>query len=321
MTLAKRVVEEPGAGTPEEYARRVAWLAALYPSIAALSLAGELLLALRARTLVTLAQRSNVETLTLAFFAVFFAYVGWLGVRGAPGAARIARHALLARRLGREAAERAKHAALGPSREAPPVAALAVALELDGRPGEAFDLEVGDAAGRLGWIHVDGARLEHRAERRDGSNNLLAYFAAQVAEVAGARQGRAVDVVEWGRLDDEGMHQYLGLVDFARNLGEALGRPRLWPTVVLSPADAAALERRLAAVCPALRDEAWLPHWEYQAEHKLPIVPEPLGLASLGRSERRADPLASIGALAIVVISAVAVLAGVITWPPWIPGK
>jgi len=101
----------------------------------------------------------------------------------------------------------------------------------------------------------------------------------------------------------------------------ALSRRRLWPTVVLTQADVAELERRLAAVCPALRDEAWLPHWEYQAEHKLPIVPEPLGLASLGLSERRADPLAAIGALAIVVLSAVAILAGVLAWPPWVPGK
>jgi hypothetical protein len=196
-----------------------------------------------------------------------------------------------------------------------------VALELEGRPGAPFALEVGDAAGRLGRLEVDGARLVHRAERRDGSNNLLAFFAHQVSDVAGRRQGRAVDVVEWGRLDDEATHQFLGLVEFARNLGAALDRPRLWPTVVLSPADVAELERRLAAVSPALRDEAWLPHWEYQAEHKLPIVPEPLGLASLGRTERRADPLASIGALAVVVISAVVILAGVLAWPPWIPGK
>jgi len=192
VALAKQTVSEPGARTPEEYAGRVRWLAVLYPSIAALSLAGELLLALRARTLVTLAQRSNVETLTLAFFAVFFAYVGWLGARALPGVARIVRHALLVRRLGGEAAERAKHAALGPPREEPPMVALGVALELEDRPGEPFALEVKDGAGRLGAIRVDGARVEHRSERRDGSNNLLAFFAHQVGEVAGARQGRQV---------------------------------------------------------------------------------------------------------------------------------
>jgi hypothetical protein len=315
------VVSAAGARTPREYAERVRWLSVLYPSIAALGLAGELLLALRARTLVTLTQRSNVETLTLAFFAVFFAYVGWLGARALPGVARILLHALLAVRRGHEAAERAKHAALGPSREEPPMAALGVVLELEGRPGEPFALEVRDGAGRLGEIRVDGARVEHRAERRDGSNNLLAFFACQVGEVAGARQGRDVAVVEWGRLDDEATRQFLGLVDFARNVSAALSSPRLWPTVVLAAADVAEVERRLAAVCPALRDEAWLPHWEYQAEHKLPIVPEPLGLASLGLSERRADPLASIGAVAMIELAAVVILAVVLAWPPWIPGK
>jgi hypothetical protein len=321
VAIGARVVTEPGATTPEEYARRVRWLAVLYPAIAALSIAGELLLFLRTRTLVTLAQRSNVETLTLLFFSVFFAYVGWLGGRGVPGAARILRHGLVARRRGREEAERRKHAELGPPRGEPPRVALGVALEREGRPGEPFELAVGDAAGRLGAVRVEGARVEHRAERRDGSNNLLAFFAAQVEELAGARQGRSVEVVEWARVDSEGTEQFLGLVDFARNLSAALERPRLWPTVVLGDADVAELERRLAAICPALRDEAWLPDWEYTAEHKLPIVPEPLGLASLGISARRADPLASISALAVVVVAAVTVLAGVIAWPPWVPGK
>jgi hypothetical protein len=321
VALAERVVSEPGARTPDEYARRVRWLAVLYPSITALSLAGELLLALRTRALVTLAQRSNVETLTLLFFGVFFAYVGWLGVRGVPGAARILRHAVLALRHGRDAAERTKQAELGPTRGEPPRVALSVALELEGKPGAPFEVRVGDAAGQLGAVHVEGARVEHRSGPRDGSNNFLAFFAVQVGELAGKRQGRSVDVVEWAQLDQEGTSQFLGLVDFARNLSAALDRPRLWPTVVLGPADVEELERRLTALCPALRDEAWLPLWEYQAEHKLPIVPEPLGLASLGLSARRADPLASISALAVVVVAAVTVLAGVIAWPPWVPGK
>jgi hypothetical protein len=189
------------------------------------------------------------------------------------------------------------------------------------RPGRSFSLAVSDAAGEMGRIEVDGARVRHAPERRDGSSNLLAFFAHQVGELAGAPQGREVDVVAWGSLDDEETHQLLALVDFARNLGEALGRPGLWPRVVLDDATCAELERRLSAVCPALREEALLPHWEYQAEHKLPIVPEPLGLVSLGRSEKRADPLPALTSLTIVVLLAVAILVGVLAAPPWIPGK
>jgi hypothetical protein len=168
---------------------------------------------------------------------------------------------------------------------------------------------------------VDGARVHHASARKDGSNNLIAFFAKQVEQVAGERQGREVDVVRWHTLDDEATLEFLGLVDFARNLGTALDRPGLWPRVVLSDLQLQELERRLSEICPALRDEGFLPHWEYSAEHKLPIVPEPLGLISLGRSERRADPLPTLGSLTVVVAVAFAILAGVVLSPPWVPGK
>jgi multisubunit Na+/H+ antiporter MnhC subunit len=91
--------------------------------------------------------------------------------------------------------------------------------------------------------------------------------------------------------------------------------------VVLDEAAVVELERRLTAVCPALRNEGFLPQWEYSAEHKLPIVPEPLGLASLGHSEKRADPLPALFALTAVVLTAVAILLVAIIAPPWVPGR
>lgn len=322
MDVIKQVVDEPGARSPADYARRVLGLAVLYPLVTLSAAAGEALLVWRVKALVTLTQRSNVETLVLAFFAVFFAYVGYLGARGAAGGLRILAWRALGRaRRGVEGVERAKHARLGPARGDGPTVALNVVLERSERPNQPFSLRVSDAAGAMGRIEVDGARIRHAPERRDGSSNLLAFFAHQVDELAGTPQGREVDVVAWGALDDEGTHQLLALVDFARNLGEALGRPGLWPRVVLDDATCAELERRLSALCPALREEALLPHWEYQAEHKLPIVPEPLGLVALGRTEKRADPLPALGSLTAVVLIAVAILIAVLAAPPWIPGK
>jgi hypothetical protein len=318
---AKDVVAEPGARTVREFTRRARRLAALHVALAVGAVAGEVLLVVRGKVLVSLTQRSNVETLTLAFFAVFFAYVGFLGARGFPGALQVLRFALLARVRGRDAAERAKHEALGAPQGERPLAAVNVVLERADAPGRPFELRVEDLAGSMGRLHVDGAQLQHHPHRRDGSNNLLAYFAHQVQDVAGRRQGRTVDVVEWGSLDDEATHEFLALAEFGRNLGVALGKHGLWPCVVLTAEDCAELERRLSAICPALRDEGFLPHWEYQAEHKLPIVPEPLGLASLGRTERRADPLPSLTALTVVVAAATAILAAVIFFPPWVPGK
>ncbi|MFT3913405.1 MAG: hypothetical protein QM704_04705 [Anaeromyxobacteraceae bacterium] len=321
MGLIRRLVDEPGADSPVEYARRVGALAVLYPLVTLGALAGELLLGLRVRLLVTLAQRSNVETLTLAFFAVFFAYVGVLAGRGAPGALRVLAWRALARLHGREATERARHRALRPACGEGPFVALNVVLERPGRPGAPFSLPVEDAAGRIGHLEVDGACVRDRPERQDGSTNLLAFFARQVSSLAPAPGGRGVDVVAWGTLDDDQTRAYLAQVDFARNLGAALGHEGLWPRVVLDDAQVAELGRRIAAICPALREEAQLPHWEYEAEHKLPIVPEPLGLASLGRTERRADPLPALAALTWAVFTALGILVAVTVAPPWVPGK
>src|SRR5512142_3499029 len=102
MDAIKQAVDEPGTRSPADYTRRVLGLAVLYPLVTLGALVGEALLVWRVKALVTLTQRSNVETLTLAFFAVFFAYVGYLGARGAPGGIRILAWRALARVRGRE---------------------------------------------------------------------------------------------------------------------------------------------------------------------------------------------------------------------------
>lgn len=293
----------------------------VYPTLTAGALVGEVLLGWRGKHLVSLAQRSNVETLTLAFFAVFFAYVAVLGGRGVPGALRLLRFALLARTRGVEVAERAKWVALGPGRGDGPTAALNLVVEREGAPGERVELRVRDEIGEMARLVIDGARIEAVPLRREASNDLLAFAARQLDELAARPQGRSLDVVEWGTLDDEATLQFLALAEFGRNVGAALGRPALWPRVLLDDATVAELERRLSAVCPALRSEGFLPDWEYSAEHKLPIVPEPLGLASLGRSEKRADPFPALVALTAVVLSVAVLLLVAILQPPWVPGR
>lgn len=317
----RKVISEPGAESPRQYSSRVRRLAVLYPALTIGTLAGEALLGWRGKHLVALTQRSNVETLTLAFFGVFFAYAMVLGARGLPGALQVLRFALLAGMRGFEVSERAKWAALGPATGEGPMAALNVVVEREGAPGRKVTIPVQDAAGEMARIVIDGARIQSVPLRRDGSNNLLAFFARQLDQIAGRPQGRTVDVVEWATLDDESTLQFLALAEFGRNLGGALGKPDLWPRVILDDAAVAELERRLTAVCPALRNEGFLPDWEYSAEHKLPIVPEPLGLASLGRSEKRADPLPALFALTAIVLTAVAILLIAILAPPWVPGR
>lgn len=137
------------------------------------------------------------------------------------------------------------------------------------------------------------------------------------------RRGDAnhVAVVSWQTIDDEATEQYLALVGFARRLEIHLGAPALWPRVTLTDADCAELERRLATVCAAVRHEAFLPQWEYAGEHKLPLIPEPLGLVSLSRTERRVDPEASMGCAVLIVGAALVVLVLFIWFPPWVPAN
>src|SRR5919198_5718936 len=160
-SLLRETIREPGVESPASYARRVRWLAIIHMGLVAAAGVGEALLTLRGRLLVTLTQRSNVETLTLVFFVVFFAYVGYLGARGVPVALRIAWYATIAWTAGRAEAERRKMAGLGAPKDARHTVALNVVLEREGRPHQPFELHVADAHGEIGLLRIDGARLDH----------------------------------------------------------------------------------------------------------------------------------------------------------------
>lgn len=321
-SIVERAIREPDVQSPRQYARHVHRLAAAYAALFFGSLAGIVLIVWKGQLYVNLSQRSNVETLTLAFFLVFFAYLDVLSVRGALGAAHILYYAVLARtRIGRDEAERRKMRAIGPPTGRPAVVALNMALEREGRRGEPFAIPVRDGIGSLGAIVVDGARVSHEQSIEDGSNNLLAYFTQQVNIVLrtrGAPDG--LDIVEWKKINDEATAQYLGVVRFARNLERHLGSEPLWPTCTVNTDDCSEVERRLSAICPALRNEAFLPHWEYEGQHQVPLIPEPLGLISLSRTEKRVDPLASMGCAVLVVLAVVIMLILIILFPPWVPG-
>ncbi|MBI4499171.1 MAG: hypothetical protein HY689_14875 [Chloroflexi bacterium] len=319
--LEQTVIREPATASPQEYAQRVGRLAVAYVALFGISLTGIGLLVWEAQLFVTLAQRSNVETLALAFVLVFFAYFAVLSVRGAAGAARIAYFAALARVRTPEEVEQRKAQALGPPTPLSLSAALNVVLEKEGLPYRPFILPVTDGVGSMGVIEVDGAEIKHIGALKSGSNSLLAFFVQQVIVVLRERSIQAdLDIIHWRQIDDEGTLQYLALVQFARNLERQSGAATLWPKLVLTEADCAELERRLSVLCPALRNEAFLPDWEYAGEHKLPLIPEPLGLVSLSRTEKRVDPVASMGC-AVLAVAFLLILLGIFAFfPPWVPG-
>ena len=133
--------------------------------------------------MITLSQRSNVETLTIAFFLLFFGYFAVITAHGALGAVRIGLFHLRARWMrDRARATAAQIAALGDPAPGP-AAAFDRAVELEGRPGEPWEIELRDEHGSMGRLRVSGVRVEHLDAYRGGSNSLLGYLEATLSDV------------------------------------------------------------------------------------------------------------------------------------------
>jgi len=311
--LLKRVISEPGADTAEDFARRGRVLAVTYATLFAASCAGALVLAIHGKLFVTLAQRSNVETLTILFLLVFYAYLAGVSAPGALGAARLLLYAIKRSRARDPLEERRRQLrSLGARGDGPWAALSRVVERTDGAP---VRFELADDAGVQGALEVAGARARH-VETAGGSADLVAYFVRQIEEVS----GESLEIVVWGQLDEDEGEKYLAQVGFARALQRHLGSGPLWPTLTLSPEQCEEIQRRLAQIVPFLLEDALLPDWEYQAEHKLPVIPEPLAFVSLGRSAKRADPVATMGFATLIVLGTLAVIVLFVIDKPWVPG-
>jgi hypothetical protein len=297
------------------YIRHVRILALLYFTLFMVCLAGIVLIVWQGRLFIVLSQRSNVETLTLAFFLLLYFYVATLSAPGVWGALKIAFTSLCAG----AARENLKEKWICRRRSRTCVA-LNLVVESEKAKCDPFRIAIEDEHSRIGELHFDGARLTHIDFLQDGSHTLFVFVIQQIRLMLNARGARDdLDIVEWRKLDSEETDKYLCQVEFARNLERHLGREDLWPKVVLKEAEVAKLKRTLTEACPILRSESMLPDWEYAGEHKLPIIPEPLGIISLSRVEKRVDPVASMSsALLILSLSLVAFIL-LILFPPWVP--
>lgn len=323
MNIGRYVIREQGCDSVPQYRTRVARLATIYVCILAVAVAAIALIAYNGKLLVTLSQRSNVETLTIAFILILFAYFGLISLPGAWGAVRVLWYNAPAR-LGRDraAVERRKQRALKRRTDDPAAVFLNCLVRLEGHADERIVIPLHDDAGSMGRIVVDGAEVRHEEAMQTGSNTLLAYFTNRIEWCVRQRDPRAhVDIVQWATINDEEAHQYGSMVMFSRNLERQLRSGPLWPVVMLTEEDVQTLAREGADLCPILRNEAQLPDVEYQVQHQLPIIPEPLGIVSLSRSESRADPVASMGCVLIVVAFIFALVVLFVVVPPWVPGK
>ncbi|HEY0252043.1 MAG TPA: hypothetical protein VGC41_10975 [Kofleriaceae bacterium] len=304
--MLARVIEDPEIRTPAHYHRRVTLLALLHPALFLVSTLGVVLLVWRGEFFITLAQRSNVETLTIAFCILFFAYFGLIAMSGAWGAVKVFVYRLRG--------EAAKQRALGKPANGDAVALDTVVL-LEGTDGP-WDLEIADSAGSLGVLHFDGVTICHRSAVGGGSNTMFGYIEDKLARML----GRDLAIVEWSSTSDDDFRRYRTTTQGISAIGDKLGIQAL-PTLTLTLAQRDELRAELTALCPALRDEAFLPDWEFEGEHKLPIIPEPLGIISLSRSEKRVDPLATLTSAFVVITLLVATTCFFLARPPWLPGR
>jgi hypothetical protein len=317
------VISEQGTRSVPEYRRRVRRLAIFYAGIVVFATSSIVMLVVRGRLFVTLAQRSNVETATIAVVILLFAYLDAVSLRGAIGAVRIAALSVPAAfGADRASVESRKQQHLSWSEDKRGTVYLNVMVRRAGGSDEPIRIDLADDHGSLGTLCVDGAEMAHEHAPAHSSNSIFAYFEQRIEKLAEARDPNVrVSIVEWTSIDDDSALRYGSMVTFSRRLEEHLGCGALWPSVELTDDDLATLQREARELCPILRNEAFLPDLEYEAEHRLPIIPEPLAFVTLSRSERRADPHASMGCAFLVTLLITIIVAVTLWLPPWVPGK
>jgi hypothetical protein len=295
--------------------RRTNLLVAIHLTLTAAALAVLVLVVWRIRLLVTLTQRSNVETLILAFVVVFVLYLLVTTLSGTRGALVL----LGVRLLGRDRAQRWLQRRAERERKETKKAYLNVVVQAPG--GGMLELPIEDGYGRLGTLRLDGAEVALVDIPEPIANSPLALAARVLGEV-GSLDGTHSPprVVAWAGIDEELAERYGSQVRAFKRLEGALGAT-LWPAVRLDGAGVERIAALMREAAPELREDLLLPDIEYSAEFTIPIIPEPLAFMQVKRSQEHADPVATIGCATLVVLSLLAVVAWVIVNPPWVPEK
>jgi hypothetical protein len=334
-------------------------MAGVYVLLNVTAIASIIVIVWQYRLFVTLAQRSNIETLTLAIILVLFAYLvfttfgGFIGAlklvfynlplgvggnaaqdeqgaKAKPGPARRKKggedepEALEEESLppGRRRVEERKQRALKPAKGEANKAYFNVAFEAEENPDAPIRIPIEDEAGKLGELVIDGAEAKIEAEKKGVSNTLFEYLLNQIQDRVQQRAPEVqLEIVAWSSVNDEAAAIYQSQVQAFRTLAEQLDKGPIWPTEPLSAADIAYVQQRIRAIVPYLRDECFLPDVEYEAEYSIPIIPEPLGFISLRRTDQRADPVATMGCASLVTLGVLALLVFFLIFPPWIPSK
>jgi hypothetical protein len=296
--------------------RRTTILAVIHVVLTTACLALLALLVLRIKLLVTLAQRSNVETLLLLFFAAFVTVLLITTGSSTLGAITL----LGLRVLPADRRQRWIQAhAVAPRREERTLALLNLGVA---GPDGVLELSLEDGFGPLGRLRVQGVELQLENAPDSIAGPVFELATAVLSEVAkrGAH-GSPLGIVLWANVDRSEAEVYRSQAHAFGRLAQALEKGPLWPTAVVDDDGMARLRAVFDEATPHLREAALMRDVDYAAEFSIPLVPEPLAFVQIHRSESRADPVASLGCATLMVLAALIAVVWVVLFPPWVPSK
>jgi hypothetical protein len=296
--------------------RRTSLLAGIHVVLTVSSVALLVVLGSRLKLLVTLAQRSNVETLLIGFFAAFVLVLLVTTGPAALGAATLLGLRLLPADRRHRWIQRRR---VETRREDRTVALLN--LWTSGPDGD-IEIVLEDGYGRLGTLRVHGVELQVEDAPVALSGPLFELSVAVLDDVAGLDpHGSPLSIILWTNIDRTEAEVYQSQARAFDRLAGVLKTDPLWPAARIDAAGVARLRAVLAEAVPHLRETSLMPDIDYAADFSIPLVPEPLAFVQIHRSESRADPVASLGCATVMVLAALIVALWIVILPPWVPSK
>ncbi|HUQ42346.1 MAG TPA: hypothetical protein VM052_07580 [Candidatus Limnocylindrales bacterium] len=310
-----QLMESP-ATDPPALRRRTNWLIAIHLVLAAAALAVLGLVAWRIRMLITLAQRSNVETLVIAFVVIFLAYMLVTTGPATIGALRLLGY----RAMGTERAQRSLQRKARSDKKETKRSHMNVAVH--GPGGRDIVIPLQDRFGKICDVRLHLTEIVFEDAPKELTHSLLQLVVEALRKV-GKLEGTDHEpkIVYWDSIDESTAEAYGSQVEAFSHLEKALGKDVLWPQVRIDREGIDKVEEVLRLAAPAVRENLLLPDIEYSADFTIPIIPEPFAFMQLSRRMEHADAVASMGCATLVALMFLAGISWVIVNPPWVPGK
>jgi len=315
MSKLWELMEAP-AVDPRSLRRRTNWLIVIHLVLAVAAVAVIALVVWRIRLLMTLAQRSNVETLVIAFVVVFLAYMLVTTGPASIGALRLLGYRL----LGTERAQRSlQRKAVADRKE---TMRSYLNLVIRGPRGQDIEVPIQDRFGKLCSVRIHLAEVAFVDAPQELTHSALQLVVQTLGEV-GRLEGtdHELTVLYWDSLEESQAEAYASQVGAFDRLERGLGKEPLWPVLHVDAAGVTRLQDMLKEAAPSFRENLLLPDIEYSAEFAIPIIPEPFAFMRLVRRKEHADAVASMGCATLMALVFLAGISWLLLDPPWVPGK